>query len=456
MFWKELTTGIYPWDIHDEGMETILDNLQGLAGNNAAYMLALMHHEKRPLHTNVYPHNPVRTRYLAEDSRCYFTIHPEEYRASRIKPLQSDRDFLRGTDWLEVFIRALRKRGMQTGAEISHTPLDSGRGQTEFSDCLQRNVYGNPPEYGRFTFQQMCWNSPDAREYVCSLARDLVRHYDLDMLQTCSFLYNPGRLDLHPFLGVVLGGCFCDNCRREAEKQGLDFEAMKRAARFWADILLSENTESQGLAFETDAQPSVTRSTEDLLERGEARLLLKQGNSTSTMFLLEQPALYEWLQFRCRTVTRYFRELSGAIHQANPKVDFRFNTCWQEQELIGQNLREIAPYVDSVRMMDYSEQYGDPARMANKGPWLANVRRQVGWDKPIIAGIAPRAKATPELIKQGIRTVALGGADGLSYGFYDGASYANLRAIREGMAEVGAELHPTHCACHGKEEGCSC
>ena len=33
-----------------------------------------------------------------------------------------------------------------------------------------------------------------------------------------------------------------------------------------------------------------------------------------------------------------------------------------------------------------------------------------------------------------------GGVDGLSYGFYDGADFNNLRAIREGMEEVGAVL----------------
>ena len=417
MLWKELTTGIYPWDIHDEGIENILDNLQKYAGNNAAYMLALMHHEKRPLHANYYPHNPVRKRYLAEDSRVYFTIHPEMYKNSRIKPLPSERDFLKGTDWLEIFVKALRKRGMRVGAEISHTPLDSERGRKEFSDCIQRDVYGNPPAYGRFTWQQLCWNSADAKEYVCSIARGLAAHYDLDMIQTCSLLYNPGRLELHPFLGVALGGCFCDNCKKEAESQGIDFEAVKRAVKKWADLL-----------------------TADDLENEQARILLRQGNSTSTMFLLEDPLLYQWLQFRCKSITRYFKELSLAIHSTNKKIDFRFNTCWQEQELIGQNLRDIALHVNSIRMMDYSEQTGSDEIVSRKGLWLANVRRQAGEEKTIIGGIAPRHKATPELIKKGIRIVTLGGVDGLSYGFYDGAKFENLKAIREAMEECEVVL----------------
>lgn len=427
MYWSELITGIYPWDIHDEGIDTILDNLQEHAGNNAAYMLALMHHEKRPLHANYYPHNPVRKRYLAEDSRCYFTIHPEEYKSSRIKPLPSERDYLKDVDWLEVFIQGLRKRGMKTGAEISHTPLDGLRGRTEFADCIQRDVYGRPPEHGRSTYQQLCWNSEAAREYVCSIARDLVRHYDLDIIQTCSFLYNPGKSNLHKFLGVTLGGCFCENCRKEAVKQGIDFEGMKRAVKKWADIL------SMGDIGDVE-------SDQEVLERVENKLLLDQGNSSATMLMLEEPMLFQWLNFRCNTVTRYIKQLSDTIHSIRKDIDFRFNTCWPEQEFVGLNLSAVAPYVDSIRMQDYSEQYGDPALVERKSLWLANVRRQVGEDKPIIGGIAPRAKATPELIKQGVKIVALGGADGLSYGFYDGASITNLRAIREGMEEAGVQL----------------
>ncbi len=418
MFWSELITGIYPWDVHDEGIETILDNLQQQAGCNAAYMIALMHHEKRPLHDQYYHHNPVRKRYLAEDSRCYWEIHPEHYKHCRIQPLGSEREFLKGTDWLDIFIQGLRRRGMKTGAEISHTPLDSKRGAEELSDCIQRDIHGNPPSLGYYaSSQQLCWNSPDARTYVCALAVDLVTNYDLDILQTCSFLYNPGQLHLHPFLGITLGGCFCANCEREAEKAGLNWEQIKKTVRYYADVL--------------------TRRT---LEANEDCNLLKRGNSTTAMFLLEHPELFDWLRFRCDSVTRYFKELSETIHKANPRVDFRFNTCWTEAELIGQDLTRIAPYVDSIRMMDYSEQTGEEERVMNKGYWLANVRRQVGEDKRIIGGIAPRAKATPDLIRKGIKILALGGADGLSFGFYDGATMERLRAIREAMTEMEIEL----------------
>ncbi len=41
MLWHELNTGLCPWDLHDEGIERILDNLQREAGCNAAYLTAL-------------------------------------------------------------------------------------------------------------------------------------------------------------------------------------------------------------------------------------------------------------------------------------------------------------------------------------------------------------------------------------------------------------------------------
>ena len=411
MYWQELTTGIYPWDVHDEGIETILDNLQGEAGCNAAYMISLMHHEKRPLHDNYYHHNPVRKRYLAEDSRAYWLPHPEMYAQSRIKPLTSDREFLKGTDWLEIFVKALRGRGMMPGAEISHTPMDKVRAAEQFADCIQRDIYG------RAMGQHLCWNSPDARAYMAALATDLVTHYDLAMIQTCSVLFGGGSAALHPLLGVTLGGCFCENCKRLAGQAGLDWAGITRVVRRWADVL--------------------TRAT---LQANEDCLLLQRGNSSPVMFLLEEPLLYDWLRFRCESITSHFAELSAPIHAANPKVDFRLNTCWSHAQLIGLDLTKVAEHIDSVRTMDYAEQSGSEEAVRNKGKWLANVRRQVGEDKPIISAIAPRAKATPELIKLGIKIVALGGADGLSFGFYDGATIERLRAIKEGMAEAEVQL----------------
>ncbi len=422
-YWKELTTGIYPWDIHDEGIETILDNLQEQAGCNAAYMLGVMHHEKRPLHDNYYHHNPARKRYLAEDSRAYWKPDPKMYKNSRIEPRTSDLDFLKGTDWLELFCKALRKRGMKPAVEISHTPLDKKRAVSEFSDCIQRDIYGNalrpivPGRNNTHAGQLLCWNSPDARAYVSAMMVDLATNYDIEMIQACTYLYYEGIAALHSILGVTLGGCFCDNCEKEARKQGLDWDAMKRVVLRYADIMLRKS-----------------------LEDNEHYMLIERSDASDVMFLLENPEFYAWLKFRCDSTTRYFKEISEAVHAAKPGIDLRYNTCWPRPDYVGQDFTRSAQYLDSIRLMDYAEQTGDEEKVKNKYRWLSNIRRQAEEDITIIGAIAPRAKATPELIRLGIKVLSLAGVDGLSFGFYDGATMERLRAIREGMQEAEVSL----------------
>jgi len=87
----EVGTQIRAWTIQDEGMDRI------------------------------FPHNPARDAWEAEDSRM--TFFPEWKRSGAIKPLQSDKDWIKEKDWLKLMVDACRKRGMATGAEVSHFPI---------------------------------------------------------------------------------------------------------------------------------------------------------------------------------------------------------------------------------------------------------------------------------------------------------------------------------------------
>jgi len=182
--------------------------------------------------------------------------------------------------------------------------------------------------------------------------------------------------------------------------------------------------------------------TKKSLESAEDYLLLKKGDSSPVMFLLENPRIFDWLKFRSDSVTRYFKQVSDAIQSVNPKMDFRFNTIRPDSEMTGMDLIGISKHVQSIRMMDYTEQKGDPGLLPTKERWLANVRRQVGHDMPIIGGIAPRGKATPDMIRKSIFMLADNGVDGLSFGFYDCAPMENLRAIRQGIEEAGVTIRP--------------
>jgi hypothetical protein len=437
MYWREVIASLYAWDLLDEGLDHILDVLQRETLTNCTYLVALMHDEKRPLTDYYYPHNPRRLVYWTEDSRAYWRPRPEAYRDSRIKPRPTDNAELQGRDWLQELIDGSRARGMGTGAELSHTWLDKERARSEFLDCVQRDIFGRPFD------QQICFNNPDVRAYGIALYVDLASNYDIDFVQTCVRGFNAGRpspsgpaaaAEAVPFASpeirrltaVTLGGCFCDDCRRAAERRGLDWGAIKDRLRWIAEGYDRYNAHQ---AFDQN--------------------LLWHSTETATALLAEVPELYAFLKFRTDSITEFFGEIYAAVHKAKPGIDVRLNHYAAYPELMGLDLKGVGRFMDSVRSSDYSEQSGDPARMEWKRGYLHAVRRAIGVDKYFVSAISPRPKATPDLVRQGILVSAQCGADGLTIGHYDGSWMNCLRAIRQGLEEAGIEVTGRH----GKASG---
>ncbi len=97
-------------------------------------------------------------------------------------------------------------------------------------------------------------------------------------------------------------------------------------------------------------------------------------------------------------------------------------------------MQALAPHLDSVRVCDYSEQTGDPAAIEGKRRWLKEVRRDNGSRLPLLSAVAVRPKATPELIREGVRVAVECGVNGITLGHHDGAEFPMLRAVREALA----------------------
>lgn len=418
MFFREISASLYPWDLADEGVERILDNLQEMTLCNSVYLIALMHYEKRPLTDLFYPHNPVRKTYSPEDSRAYWRPDLSYYKDTPIKPRPSDRDFLRETDWLAVLIEAARRRGMKTGVELSHTLIDSERARDEFPHAIQHDIYDN--RIGKL----ICFNNPDAREYAVSLFVELVSRYDVDYIQTCLIPFSSGRAprgashEAARLIGTVLGGCFCEHCAKAARQDGLDFEQIKQ-----------------------DLLPLANAVNESTLEQLHEMSLLLASNTSPTALLLENPSLFQWLTFRRNSLTCFFKEVHERIHAVKPNIDLRLNAyITSNQELSGLDLRALKPHLNSIRSSDYSEQSGDPSRLEHKRRWLLSVRRAVGDEMYFLSAIGVRPKATPDIVRQGVIVSAQCGADGITIGHYDGAPFSNLRAIKEGMTLADVEI----------------
>src|SRR5690348_5092006 len=141
---KEVAASLYAWDLADQPYEDIMETLKETAQANSLYLVALMHHEKRPLTDFYFPHNSTRKTYFSEDSRVYWFPHADSYRDSKLKPLTSDREEFRKIDFLDVLVKSARKNGWKTGAEISHTVLDRQRASNEFVSVVQRDIHNRP------------------------------------------------------------------------------------------------------------------------------------------------------------------------------------------------------------------------------------------------------------------------------------------------------------------------
>ena len=345
----EVVASLYAWELHDEGVERVLDNLQSLASVNSVYLISIMHYEKRPLTSPTFPHNPVRKTWQAEDSRCYW--HPEMKLYGRIKPQLSSFSWLNDTDWLEVLVKAARKRGLKTGAELSHTLVDMDTVKNDLLDCTLRDINDQPRVvWGRS--YPLCSNNPDVMEYTLALYTDLVKNHDIDFTQFCTITMLNG--------GADRGSCFCRSCVEAAGKENIDLKKLQK------ELLANPNAE---------------------------------------------PAFSQWQQFRFNTMSRYFRMIHTKIHEIRPKSELRFNDSFPHPETWGLDLKAVRPHLDSIRNSDYSEQYGDPSRMHEKDDRLKANAEALGEDFPRISAVAVRPKATPELIHEGVRiALSRGGA----------------------------------------------
>ena len=291
----EVTGSIYPWEVHDEGMDLILDNMTRIAGVNSVYLIAVMHEEHRPFNNDKLPgtftfiHNPVRSQWDAEDSRAYFK--PDMAMYGKIKPLMSRESWLNDTDWLKIVLDKAHARGLRAGVEVSHTyiPVEVLNAHPEYK---QRDINNNPVD-------RPCTNNPDVRAYLTTLYTDLARHYDVDYIQTCMLLFS--RSD-DPVKG---GSCFCESCKHKAKTMGFDMEA--------AMPVLKDNPYAE-------------------------------------------PQLSNWRKFRRDCTTEIYKEVTNKIHHENQAIDFRLNDL--NDRTSGLTLEELKGNINSVHLSTHTEQNG--------------------------------------------------------------------------------------------------
>lgn len=436
MLLSEVAASLYAWDLADEGAPRVMDALQERCMANSFYLVGVMHHEKRPLTSLFFTHNPKRKYYIPENSCTYYRMDPAAFRDLRLKPCHTQRDFLKGVDWLDVLTAEARKRHLKTGVELSHTLFDTDIAAEQYPEMMQQDCYGHTHQG---FLGMLCSNHPEVREFQKRMFVETIRNHDIDFIQTCLITFYPGKPASAPWfsqgwmqnkkpaladlLGVANGGCFCPSCQAAAKRMGYDWDLILRDMRKLHDIVNATVLQKQELVMENH--------------------LLLTGSATEGQLFMESPGLMEFLKFRVDCVTELFKEVSEMIHSAQPGIDFRYNNFVHVAEHAGLSFKRIAPYVDSVRDCEYSEHFQAPDRFLFKRQNLLEIRRGIGFDKKLIAAIACRPNASPQILYDSLSALSEVGIDGISLGHYDCAHYEHLNAIGEGLRRVCAEIDPS-------------
>jgi hypothetical protein len=415
---KEVAASLYAWDLVDQECEQIMETLKETAQANSLYLVALMHHEKRPLTDFYFPHNSRKT-YFPEDSRVYWQPHAECYRESKIKPLASDRAEFQKKDFLDLLVKSARKGGWKAGVEISHTVLDKERAAGEFVSVVQRDIWGRPAG------QLICPNHPDAMAYLIALFSDVVKNYDVDFVQTCLRSFTGGgirgsarNVALERVLDTVCGTCFCESCVTAAKADGFDLKAAQRAMLPLARAIRGEE-----------------------LDGAHYMQVLRASNTSDLALLVSHPEIFDFLRFRCSSMTRMFQRIQQAVKKIRPAIDLRLNAfIYDYWELSGIEFKSLRPHLGSIRSSNYDEQSGKMEMLEHKRQFLLAVRAAAGDEIHFLSSIGIRPQATPELVRKGVLISAECGADGLSLGHYDGAPLRLLEAIGDGLRDADVRV----------------
>jgi hypothetical protein len=168
---------------------------------------------------------------------------------------------------------------------------------------------------------------------------------------------------------------------------------------------------------------------------------MRGSNTSPEAILIQHPEIFDFMKFRCASMTRMFARVQDTVKNIKPKIDLRLNAfIYDYWELSGIEFGQLAPHLGSIRSSNYDEQAGQKEALERKRQFLLAVRAAAGDDILFLSSIGIRPKATPELVREGVLISSECGADGLSLGHYDGAPLRLLEAIGEGLRDADVRV----------------
>ncbi len=384
----------YPWDLADEGVDTVLDRLRP-TGINTITLAASYHAGKF-----VRPHAPAGKVRFLDDGTVYFRPRPDRYGVIKpiVNPMVAEHDML-----AELKRSAPDLDRVAWVVCLHNTPL----GQRH-PECTVRNAYGDPYVYS------LCPAHEAVREYVVALCADLADAYELTglVLETPGFLpfdhgfhHEFSMVELNPWAKWLLGLCFADASRTEASRVGID-----------ADRLAAETRASLDRFFAADiAAPDDMAAQWWIAD------------------LVGDPEWSRFLNWRCRLVADLVAEVRAALPAETtlaviPTVQRPTAAGWSE----GSDLAMLARAADALEIPAYEPS----AARVLADAW--DVRRRAGADARLNFILRP---SHPDLAGGAETTAAVlalkeAGMEGIAFYNYGHFRLASLDRVRDALAAL--------------------
>lgn len=328
---------VFASDLHDEGYEQVLDNIQERGGLEGVGIAASYHHSR-----DLFPHNPVgKIRFL--EGEVFFQPDESLYVNTKMRPIVSP--LVAQQDPLATLTAKAGPRSLAVRPwtnNMHNTNLGS-----QHPDCIVQNAFGDP------IITSLCPANPDVRAYVCALSANIAR-YPVDALLVESVIYMPFDHGYHhertllPLTGThrfMMSLCFCLHCMAAGEAAGIDMEQLRQFVR----------TEMQRV-FDGDAsifdEIPLDQSQIGALLNGAMGQFIKVRHQVITSLMTELVAAVK----RERDIPVSFMDMSGGLRGVGSGMNVVGATAtaperaWQD----GIDFAPLAGVCDSLSVLAYS------------------------------------------------------------------------------------------------------
>jgi hypothetical protein len=392
---------------HGESPERTAANLRE-AGATGLIFFTSLYHGYRLLQ----PRYPQKAIYSLETDKVFYEPDLSLYANSSVKPERSC-DFA-DRDWLEALTDALHKEGLQMNPLMP--VCAGGRLVQDRPDLAVKNIYGSADRLF------MCYNNPDVRAYRCAMLADIAGRYEIDNVMLDKIPQT--QLEQSAFSGIfdpplrtVGSFCFCDHCKDLAGQSGLD---MEEVANRCLEI----------------ANRSLAIPQHTIAAQGDKLF----GDTEIPLLLLEEPLIYQMLQFRFDTAIAFTGEMREVVKNCRPNA--RLQAAFVPPSHFGHDMTSPRSWLTVQSYKKYAEVLDEIFAIVHYDPEVVRFETQravaAAEDKAkIITGMRFYGATSPEQVPQLGEAALAGGSDGVHFLGYDITTDELLKALRRWVDSQG-------------------